>query len=144
MVFPDINVWLALSLRAHEHHKVAWTWYKALGPREELAFCRLTQLGFLRLLTTESVAQKEMLNQREAWDAYDRWITEGGAIFVDEPLGLEVEFRSFADKSVPSPKEWADSYLAAFAAAGSLELVTFDRALGSRAKRSILLRSSKN
>ena len=141
LAFPDINVWLALTLRAHDHHQVAWKWYRSLRPSEDLAFCRFTQLGLLRLLTTESVAKHEILNQRQAWEAYDRWIERGGGVFQEEPLGLEIEFRSFADKSIPAPKEWADSYLAAFAAAGSMELVTFDRALSLRAKRSILLKT---
>ena len=91
-------------------------------------------------MTTESVAKHETLNQRQAWKAYDRWMQQGGGIFREEPPGLEIEFRSFADKSIPAPKEWADSYLAAFAAAASLELVTFDRALSLRAKRSVLLK----
>jgi hypothetical protein len=142
MLLPDVNVWLALTLRAHEHHEVAWKWYRALRPNEELAFCRLTQLGLLRLLTTESVAKSEILTQREAWAVYDQWIEKGGAIFQDEPMGLEIEFRSFADRNRRSPKEWADSYLAAFSAASSMELVTLDHALSRRAKRSILLKTS--
>ena len=140
--FPDINVWLALTLRTHVHSPAAWRWYRSLPAPEELTFCRFTQLGLLRLLTTESVAKHETLNQRQAWEAYDRWLQRGGAIFREEPLGLDTKFRSFADKSIPAPKEWADSYLAAFAAASSLELVTFDRALSLRAKRSILLKAA--
>jgi toxin-antitoxin system PIN domain toxin len=140
LAFPDINVWLALTLKAHVHHQAAWKWYRSLRPNEDLAFCRFTQLGLLRLLTNESVAKHETLNQRQAWAAYDRWIEKGGGVFREEPLGLEMEFRSFADRSFPAPREWADSYLAGFAAAGSMELVTFDRALSLRAKRSVLLK----
>jgi uncharacterized protein len=139
LVFPDINVWLALTLKAHIHHGVAWTWYRSLKDNDELVFCRMTQLGLLRLLTTESVAKHEVLSQRQAWTAYDHWLKQGGGVFMDEPLGVEVELRWFADKTVSSPKEWADSYLAAFAAAGSMELVTFDKALSLRARRSIRL-----
>jgi toxin-antitoxin system PIN domain toxin len=142
LVFPDLNVWLALTLTAHEHHEVAWSWYRALNRGEQLAFCRFTQIGLLRLLTNRTVARDEVLNQSKAWQVYDRWIQRGGAVFQDEPYGLEVEFRSFADRTTPSPQEWADSYLAAFAAAAFLELVTLDRALSRRARRSILLRSA--
>ena len=140
-VFPDINVWLALTLKAHRHHGPAWEWYKSLREDAELVFCRITQLGLLRLITTEAVAKQETLNQRQAWAGYDRWITQGGAVFQDEPRELDVEFRAFADRAMPSPKDWADSYLAAFAAATSLELVTFDKALSLRAKRAVLLKS---
>jgi toxin-antitoxin system PIN domain toxin len=141
LVFPDLNVWIALSLRAHEHNKTAWNWYRSLRAEEELVFCRLTQLGFLRLLTTESVARRETLTQVQAWEVYDGWIRDGGAVFQDEPFGIETELRFYADRTTPSPKEWADSYLVAFAAAASLPLVTFDMGLSQRYARSILLAS---
>lgn len=131
---------MALTLRTHEHHTVAWNWYRRLSETTDLVFCRFTQLGFLRLMTTESVAGAHVLNQRQAWAAYDRWIMDADCIFEEEPFGLEPEFRAFADRVKPCPKEWADSYLAAFAAAKSMELVTFDKALSLRAKRAILLK----
>ncbi len=139
LVFPDLNVWMALTLRAHEHHATAWQWYRALRSHEDLVFCRFTQLGFLRLVTSESVAKHETLTQRQAWAAYDRWIEKGGGLFLEEPIGLDSEFRAFADQTTPAPREWADSYLAAFAAAASLDLVTFDRALSLRARRATFL-----
>jgi toxin-antitoxin system PIN domain toxin len=140
--FPDLNVWVALTLRIHEHHAAAWKWYRGLSETTDLVFCRFTQLGFLRLMTTQSVAGAYVLSQRQAWAAYDRWIVDSDCIFEDEPFGLEVEFRAFSDRIKPHPKEWADSYLAAFAAAKSMELVTFDKALAERARRSILLKAS--
>ena len=140
-VFPDINIWMALTLRAHEHHESAWKWYRGLSETTDLVFCRFTQMGFLRLMTTESVAGAHVLNQRQAWVAYDHWIVESDCIFEEEPPGLEVEFRAFADGTRPSPKEWADSYLAAFAASKSMELITFDKALSARATQSVLLKS---
>jgi predicted nucleic acid-binding protein len=39
----------------------------------------------------------------------------------------------------PATKDWADSYLAAFAAVGQLTLVTFDRGLRAKVKAAILL-----
>jgi len=138
-VFPDLNVWIALTLRTHEHHATAWRWYRGLAETVDIVFCRFTQLGFLRLMTTQSVAGAFVLTQRQAWSAYDRWIVESDCIFEDEPFGLDIEFRAFSDQTRAHPKEWADSYLAAFAAARSMELVTFDRALAERARRSVLL-----
>jgi len=139
LIFPDLNVWMALSLRSHDHHAIAWAWYKTLRRQEELAFCRMTQLGFLRLVTTQSVAREELVDQVGAWAAYDRWIATGGATYLEEPFGVETEFRFHADRKTPSPKEWGDSYLVAFAAAASLPLVTFDKGLSQRYARSILL-----
>lgn len=130
---------MALTLRTHQHHGTAWEWYRGLGETTDLVFCRFTQMGFLRLMTTESVVGAEVLNQRQAWAAYDRWIVGSDCLFEEEPFGLEVEFRAFADRTRPSPKEWADSYLAAFAAARSMELVTFDKSLSTRARQAVLL-----
>ena len=39
----------------------------------------------------------------------------------------------------PAPKDWADSYLAAFAGVAQLTLVTFDRAMRGRVKPTIVL-----
>jgi uncharacterized protein len=139
LIFPDLNVWVALSLRAHEHNRAAWEWYRTLRSDEELAFCRLSQMGLLRLLTTHSVAKDETLTQVQAWAVYDGWIKNGGATLAEEPFGIETEFRFYTARNTPSPKEWGDSYLIAFAAAASLPLVTFDSGLSQRYARSILL-----
>jgi predicted nucleic acid-binding protein len=39
----------------------------------------------------------------------------------------------------PAPKDWADSYLAAFAIASQLTVVTFDRVLRGKSKNGLLL-----
>jgi hypothetical protein len=74
--------------------------------------------------------------------AFDRWIEKGGAVYLDEPLGLDIEFRELTNQFIPAPKELSDSYLAAFATAASLNLVTFDKALSRKARRSVLLATS--
>jgi toxin-antitoxin system PIN domain toxin len=139
LIFPDLNVWMALSLQSHSHNTQAWSWYRSLRGDEELAFCRMTQIGLLRLLTTERAVGKDTLTQMQAWAVFDGWIKRGGTTYLDEPYGLEIEFCFYSDRKTPSPKEWADSYLVAFAAAASLPLVTFDRGLSQRYARSILL-----
>ncbi len=98
-----------------------------LSQTTDLVFCRFTQLGFLRLINTESVAGEDVFTQRQAGAANDRWNKDGDCRIEEEPFGLKVEFMSFADRTRPNPKEWADPYLAAFAAARSIELVTFDK-----------------
>ena len=141
--FPDLNVWLALTLDSHSHFPAATAWLDSLPSSFELLFCRFTQLGLLRLLTQRSVAGSATLNQRQAWAVYDRWLKRGGAAFVEEPLGLEVEFRSLANQGQPAPNDFADSYLAAFANSRSVELVTFDKVLSRRVRRAILLRPAR-
>jgi hypothetical protein len=138
-VFLDVNVWLALSSPDHEHFPSAWGWYTALPTSNRLVFCRFTQIAFLRLLTTVSVMGPGTLTQSQAWHAYDRWLREAAALFANEPSGLDPAFRSFSSAASVSPKAWADAYLAAFAEAANLTLVTFDRALASKASNSVLL-----
>jgi toxin-antitoxin system PIN domain toxin len=139
-LFPDINVWVALTYEGHVHHTTAATWFTALSPDVTLAFCRFTQLGLLRLLTTAVVMGDDVLTQPQAWAAYDRWLRDPRVTFVDEPPGIEARFRSLTRRRQPATKDWADSFLAALATAGHLTLVTFDRGLRVKAKSAILLR----
>src|SRR5689334_23757846 len=138
-LFPDINVWIALTYRRHIHHSFAIAWLEALPNNSELFFCRFTQLGFLRLLTTSSVMSNEMRTQTEAWEIYDEWLSGGHAAFVEEPLSLEPLFRSMSHSRQAAPKDWADSYLSAFAQAAGFCLVTFDRSLGKKTTGSLIL-----
>jgi uncharacterized protein len=138
-VFLDINVWLALSSRDHRHFEPAWAWYKKLPPSTVLLFCRITQLGLLRLLTTQAVMGQGTLTQAQAWEAYDRLLATAGAEFVKEPAGMESIFRSLSNAQQASPKEWADSYLSAFSLTAEVPLVTFDGALAGKTMGSVLL-----
>lgn len=138
-VFPDVNVWLALSTPDHQHFTKAWDWYTALPTGVSLHFCRFTQISLLRLLTTASVMGQGTLNQIEAWEAYDRWLDSGHAEFAEEPTGLDAVFRSRSTGRQASPKDWADAYLASFAAAAQLTLVTFDKGLGKKVRDAVVL-----
>src|SRR5579875_1509057 len=135
-VFPDLNVWIALSSTRHAHHTLAVEWLRGLE-EVRLIFCRYTQLGFLRLLTTKAVMGAESLTQLGAWKEYDAWLATGIAAYLDEPDRLEEVFRSLSRQPRSSPKEWADSYLAAFSVAAGVRIVTFDRALKARMKDAI-------
>jgi predicted nucleic acid-binding protein len=46
--------------------------------------------------------------------------------YREEPAGLEPIWHRLAALPSASPKAWMDAYLAAFASAAQLELVTFD------------------
>jgi len=83
----------------------------------------------------------EVMTQSQAWQIYDRWLDDPRVAFLDEPVGLEQAFRSHSRRRTPSPKEWADSYLLAFAAVSGLRLVTLDRAFRERARNLLLLHS---
>lgn len=137
--FPDINVWVALTYEGHIHHSNAAEWFETLSPDATFAFCRFTQLGLLRLLTAKAVMGDEAMTQPHAWAAYDRWLQDPRVDFVHEPAEIEARFRALTRRRQPATKDWADSYLAAFAIVGQLTLVTFDQGLRSRAKSAILL-----
>lgn len=81
----------------------------------------------------------EVMNQRRAWQTYDRWLQDDRVARLDEPSGLERIFRSLTRLRRPATKDWADSYLCAFASGSQLTLVTFDRSLSRKAANSRLL-----
>jgi len=143
-LFPDVNVWIALTYRGHKHYAAARTWLDSLPDDSELCFCRLTQLGFLRLLTTAAVMGNKVLSQDEAWDVYDDWLENGHAAYVEEPAGIELAFRTLSESGQVAPKDWADSYVAAFAQVSGLRLVTFDQTLQRRTAEAVLLKPSPN
>ena len=139
-LFPDLNVWLALSYDRHVHHRAARDWFLDLHSAVRLCFCRFTQIGLLRLLTTDAVMGTDrVLTQVQAWQAYDRWFDSDQVLLLAEPSLLEDTFRSLSQSSRPAPKDWADSYLIAFAVVAGLRLVTFDQALRRKSEDVLLL-----
>jgi hypothetical protein len=121
----DVNVWLALGFADHPHHERARRyWYEESG--RELAFCRITALGFLRLSTHPTVMGGRPLTVAEAWRAYGAFRELPEVILAAEPLGCESLLEGWAVGPRPSRRGWTDAYLAAFARAGGLRLVTFD------------------
>jgi uncharacterized protein len=140
-LFPDVNVWVALTFQGHIHHSIARAWFESLAAHDDarLCFCRITQLSFLRLLSTEAVMGKdEVLSPGRAWNVYDRWFADSRVLFLEEPGDLEKIFRDISRQSRPASKDWADSYLLAFAEAADLSLVSFDRGLKQK-RGSVLL-----
>jgi hypothetical protein len=138
-LLPDVNVWVALHHERHLHHRKALDWFNALDPMQVLVFCRQSQLGLFRLLTTAAAMGNETITQRQCWAIYDRWIEGGRAIEQTEPAGLALAFRSRTEVKSSAPKTWTDAYLAAFAEAAGLTLVTFDKALAQKTKGAVLL-----
>jgi uncharacterized protein len=138
-LFPDVNVWVALTLESHVHNPSAGRWLAGLGPECHLCFCRITQLSLLRLLTTGNVMGVDVMSQAQAWGVYDQWMTDTRMTFLSEPAGLETAFRGHSRGRNPSPKNWTDAYLVAFASAAQLTLVSFDQGLRHKADDFLLL-----
>jgi uncharacterized protein len=136
--FPDINAWLALLRADHIHRKSALRWWES-NKSDVIAFCRLTQLGVLRLLTTAAVMNNKPLNMPEAWHVFDRLFEDDRVAVLPEPHLFEPGFRQFSALRSSSPKIWADAYLLAYAAGSNGTLVTFDKALSNRGAQCLLL-----
>lgn len=125
-----MNVWLALAAVEHVHATLARRWWKE--EEGSIAFCRLTQLGFLRLMTTAAAMDGKPLTIAQAWRVYDRLYDDDRVTFVSEPPEVEKRFREKAVGRDASPKMWADAWLLAMAQEAGGVLVTFDRALAGR------------
>jgi uncharacterized protein len=92
-------------------------------------------MGLLRLLTASTVmGPGDVQTQQEAWRAYDRWIEDDRIEGLHEPAELGRHFRGLTRSPHVAPKDWADSYLGAFALASRLTIVSFDQAFQNKTK----------
>jgi toxin-antitoxin system PIN domain toxin len=128
-VLADVNVWLATLVVEHPHHEVAVGWWRdrLLPAGDRVAFCRVTQLGLLRLLTNEQVMGPGRRTVAAAWSIYQDLLALPAVVFAPEPEGTEERLAEHCRLGGRSRKIWTDAYLAAFARAGGLGLSTFDR-----------------
>jgi len=125
-------VWLALSWANHLHSDAAWSWFYRQGDNG-FFFCRFTQVGLLRLLTTSAVMGKDLQTIGEAWKVYDRWLEDSRVEVWHEPPELDTAFRAATRRvsRLSSSKALGDCYLLAVSQVARATLVTFDRALAS-------------
>ncbi|MGC2639022.1 MAG: TA system VapC family ribonuclease toxin [Acidobacteriaceae bacterium] len=137
LFFPDLNVWLALSVEGHVHSASAWGWLNRLEDDSHLVFSRYTQIGLLRLLTNTAVMSDRVLTVREAWKVYDSWLNDPRVKFYPEPRNADAEFRAAVEpfSGKPASKWVGDCWLVAFAAGAGAELITFDKALFNFARK---------
>jgi predicted nucleic acid-binding protein len=135
--FPDLNVWLALSVAGHSHSGDAWSWANLLPRETRLIFCRYTQIGLLRLLTNQAVMGEQTLTLRKAWSVYDRWLADPRVDFYPEPRDADAEFRRVTEPfgTKPASKWIGDSWLLASSNGLQSTLVTFDKALYQQARK---------
>jgi toxin-antitoxin system PIN domain toxin len=130
MKLLDVNVWLAAVWRNHQQHVAASRWMDA--EEGDLAFCRVTQMSLLRLVSNPTITQHDVLTRRQSWDVVETLMSDPRVRFLTEPQGLVQIWSAFSKRDDKNYLLWTDDYLAAFAQAGDLELVTFDRAFHKR------------
>jgi uncharacterized protein len=123
----DVNVWLALAAPSHGHHAAARAYWMQPGlPR--VWFNRVTMLGLLRLLCEPKVMGAARLTLDGALGVYEYFEALPEVGFMDEPASCGAVFLGAVRAlSRHSPRLLTDLYLAAFARAAGLRLVTFDR-----------------
>lgn len=122
---PDLNVWLALADPDHQHHRRARQyWETEAAP--ELAFCRLSMLGLLRLLTHSKVMRGSPFTPAEAWQGYRTFLALPEVSFLPENPRVEPQFTAWTDSVAFASHRWTDAWLAALAFTTGSRLVSFD------------------
>jgi len=121
-----VNFWLALAVERHVFHNIAIERFERAGPRS-LVFCRVTQMGLLRLITNPRVMDDHPLSQGEAWDVYGQLRTDFRVAFARDHPRVEAAWRQLTHSALAGRNLWTASYLAAFAQSCRWRLTTFDR-----------------
>ena len=127
---PDVNVWLALSYKAHPFHARATAyWQDACDTHTPLWFCRTTMLALVRLLSQPKLMGADVLNLLGAMAVYRQWMDTPAVGLLSEPTGLDSQLQSLLSTiSAPLPNRlWIDALLAATAEAAGFRMVTFDK-----------------
>ncbi|WP_166984052.1 TA system VapC family ribonuclease toxin [Paramicrobacterium fandaimingii] len=130
MKLLDVGVWLAAAWGRHIAHPTVQSWFDQQD--SELVFCRVTEMGFLRLLSNPSIMREDTLTRADSWSVLDRLRADERVIHLEEPTNLESVWRTLSARGDTSHKLWTDDYLAAFAQARGLSVVTLDRAFAGR------------
>mgnify|MGYP000851215792 CR=1 FL=1 len=135
---PDANVWIALAVGQHVHHQAAQRWLQGC-PNDTIAFCRVTEMALLRLLTNAAVLGSDVLTPIEAWAVRDALADDDRVIFLPEPSGFDALWRRGSARPRGGRNFWTDAWLLAFCEATPCRLVTFDQALRSHGKERVRL-----
>ena len=126
----DTNVWLAAIFTTHPFHAQAQQALQNASAQQPAAWCRATEQSFLRLATTPALLKAygaQGMSNRNALQALDALQALPQVCALIEAPGVLALWRQLAARDTASPKVWMDAYLAAFAIAGGLHLVTLDR-----------------
>ncbi len=121
----DINVWLALADENHAHHFRARRYWEEESS-SQIAFCRVTMLGLLRLATNSKVMHGQPFAPSEIWQAYRNFRSLPEVTLMADPSDLELHFSTLTEPDHFPNHRWTDAYLAALSQATSSRLVSFD------------------
>jgi len=125
----DVNFLVALLHARHVHASRAAAWLEGLRAADRVGICRVVQLGVLRVLSNRAWLAEDVLRAGEVWAAWDLLLADDRFLFLPEPAGLEPEWRHLTGAFRKGRMAETDAYLTAFARAGGLRILTFDRGL---------------
>jgi toxin-antitoxin system PIN domain toxin len=120
---------VALAFNAHPAHRAAVEAFGMTSKHRPACFCRSTQLSFLRLASTLVILKAygvSAMTNEDAFKTFEAFSANPAVTYREEPSGLSSLWPRMATRSIASPKVWMDAYLAAFAIAGGLTMVTLD------------------
>lgn len=136
---PDVNVWLALAAPGHAHHRAAQTyWQQTTLPK--LWFNRITMLGLVRLLSQKAAMGAAVLSVPRASEVYEYFAGLAEVGFMPEPSACGAGLQQALAAGGVTSTMVTDAYLACFAKAAGLRLVTFDKDFERIAAHQPLLR----
>src|SRR6185437_14244778 len=130
MILIDVGVWLAAVWGRHRYYPVASGWFNRQA--DDMVFCRVTQMGLLRLLSNPAIMGDDAVDRSKAWRLFDQLWSDERILWAEEPDGLDAVWRTISARDDKSHKLWTDDYLAAFAQTAELTLAPLDRKLRGR------------
>jgi uncharacterized protein len=135
---PDVNVWIALTVAEHVQHSAAKQWFEETV-NDTIALCRVTQMGYMRLLTNVQVMAQDVFTADQAWHLLEQLGQDDRILFAPEPPALDRTWRQMTAGHKSGANFWTDTYLAAFAQVTDYTLVTFDRGFKKHKRLSMQL-----
>lgn len=123
----DVNVLIALLSARHSASARAVAWLDRQEEVGGILLCRVAQMGALRILTNPAAMKEDVQPASAIWAALDLVLSDERFMWVEEPLGLELEWRRLTGSLPVGRSAETDTFLAAFASAGGFRLLTFDR-----------------
>lgn len=130
MILLDVGVWLAAAWGRHVHHPAVAEWFTSQA--DDLIFCRVTQMGLLRLLSNPAIMGDDAVDRSAAWRVFDQLRADERVLWAEEPAELDAVWRAISARHDKSHKLWTDDYLAAFAQTSGAALATLDSRLPGR------------
>jgi hypothetical protein len=114
----DVNVLVALSIQAHEHHDAAESWVAGLDPSDRVLLCSWSEIGFVRVSVAAGYVPDVALSRKVL--ARFRAGKAGVAFVADDRRAAHLP------DWVKTPAQTSDGHLASLAASCGAKLATFD------------------